>query len=169
MQLQRSWKLLRSVYVSCLFIYHLCHLRCSLIFPFWASAVAVPMWACCHLLTTTCGIWGCKVGMCGMTPRTLYDQPNSKHMLLPLCQLWESCDIYWPLSLTDVFCWMWQTANFLTREDIMVVGSWLTLSRPQDHPPGDRHSQWVLMLFRCFPSAANSNHLKLSFDFWFLF
>lgn len=79
---------LRDLHLSSVSLFISCVIRFSPIFPpLWASAGAVPMWVCCHLLAKSCGIWGCKVDMCGMAPRTLYDQPNSKHVLLPLCQL----------------------------------------------------------------------------------
>lgn len=55
--------------------------------PFGALYAAFSVWACCHLLAETCGIWGYKVDICGMAPPTLYDRPSSKRVVLPLCQL----------------------------------------------------------------------------------
>lgn len=82
MQRQNGWKLLWALYLHSVSLFITCVIRFPLSSPpLWASAVTVPMWVCCHLLPKSCGIWGCKVDIRGMAPRTLYDRLNSQHML----------------------------------------------------------------------------------------
>lgn len=156
---------MRSVSAFCLFIHQLCN---TFFPPLWASAVTIPVWVCCHLLTKSCGIWGCKVDMCGMAPRTLYGQPNAEHMLfcflcansvghgtlidlcpsrMRLCSV--ECDRQQGDSeaLIALSCYLQNPSCKLSNPSPTVKTSWVleaanNVSRPQGHPAGKGNRKW---------------------------